>query len=470
MVTLRNRAMYGIGGAVYAAKEAAYTMFVLLYFTQVLGLSWTLTGIVVAISLVWDAVSDPMVGAWSDRFRSSFGRRRPFMIAAVVPSGLGFVGLFAPPDWVVDSTTALACWLLFWSLWVRTAVTFFSIPHLAQSVDMTRDYYQRSKVLGARMAVIFCVSVLLPAVALITVFAETNGVDGRFVADRYLYYGLMSCFLVWVAGGVSCCLVPTEQPLVVVKRSMLAAFLDTFSNRNFRFLLGYDIAATMSYGVIVSLNMLAWIYFWEFSAGQISLILAFPSLVSIVAVMFTLDFWIQRFEKAQILRIAIGAMLLNGLWLYPGRMLDLLPGNDSSITLWLNVIFMLVFMYFFLLRAISSQSIAADIADEHDLQIGQRQEGGFFAALNFSNKIAFVLGPAYGGVVLDIIGLNKAMSPGLVPQEILDGLASWYMLGAGAPLIIAVLMANGIRLSQNRVREIQQQLADRATSDSQSAL
>jgi hypothetical protein len=49
-------------------------------------------------------------------------------------------------------------------------------------------------------------------------------------------------------------------------------------------------------------------------------------------------------------------------------------------------------------------------------------------------------------------------------------LASWYMLGAGAPLIIAVLMANGIRLSQNRVREIQQQLADRATSDSQSAL
>ena len=114
MVTLRNRAMYGIGGAVYAAKEAAYTMFVLLYFTQVLGLSGTLTGIVVAISLVWDAVSDPMVGAWSDRFRSSFGRRRPFMIAAVVPSGLGFVGLFAPPDWVVDSTTALACWLLFW--------------------------------------------------------------------------------------------------------------------------------------------------------------------------------------------------------------------------------------------------------------------------------------------------------------------------------------------------------------------
>ena len=72
--------------------------------------------------------------------------------------------------------------------------------------------------------------------------------------------------------------------------------------------------------------------------------------------------------------------------------------------------------------------------------------------------------------MLDIIGLNKAMSPGLVPQEILDGLASWYMLGAGAPLIIAVLMANGIRLSQNRVREIQQQLADRATSDSQSAL
>ncbi|MDG0979422.1 MAG: MFS transporter, partial [Halieaceae bacterium] len=81
MVSIKTKWMYGAGGAVYAAKEAAYTMFVLLFYTQVLGLSGTLTGIVISISLLFDAVSDPLVGAWSDRLRSNLGRRRPFMIA-----------------------------------------------------------------------------------------------------------------------------------------------------------------------------------------------------------------------------------------------------------------------------------------------------------------------------------------------------------------------------------------------------
>jgi MFS family permease len=68
-LTLPNRLSYGLGGAVYAVKEAAYIMFVLLFYTQVLGLSGTATGIVLSLSLLWDAVTDPMVGSWSDRYK-----------------------------------------------------------------------------------------------------------------------------------------------------------------------------------------------------------------------------------------------------------------------------------------------------------------------------------------------------------------------------------------------------------------
>ena len=83
MLTIRTRAAYGAGGAVYAVKEAAYTMFVLLFYTQVLGLNGSLTGAVIAISLVWDALSDPLTGVLSDRLRSRHGRRHPR--AAVAP-------------------------------------------------------------------------------------------------------------------------------------------------------------------------------------------------------------------------------------------------------------------------------------------------------------------------------------------------------------------------------------------------
>ncbi len=470
MVSIKTKWMYGAGGAVYAAKEAAYTMFVLLFYTQVLGLSGTLTGLVISISLLFDAVSDPLVGAWSDRLRSPMGRRRPFMIWGLIPTGLGFIGLFTPPEVLGESQYALAGWLLFWSLWVRIAVTFFAIPHLAQSTDITQDYHERSKVIGARMAVMFFVSVILPAVALTTIFAEQDGVDGRFVSDRYFYYGLMSCLLVWITGTVTCCLRAPTPALPLPSQSVITAFLTTFSNRNFRFLLGYDIFATVSYGVIVSLNMLAWIYFWEFSAFEISLILAGPSLVAIGAVMATLNFWVYRYEKPQILRFALGMMMLNGIWLYPPRLLGWWPDNGEPLILWINLLFMFVFMYFFLLRAIMSQSIAADIADEHDYHFGHRQEGSFFAALNFSTKMASVLGPAYGGAVLDIIGLNRGMSPGSVPETVLDGLAGWYMAGAGAPLVLAFFLTFGMLLTRAEITRMQVAVAQGSTSDNRSAL
>jgi len=468
MVSIKTKWMYGSGGAVYAAKEAAYTMFVLLFYTQVLGLSGTLTGLVISVSLLFDAVSDPLVGAWSDRLRSRLGRRRPFMMASILPAGLGFIGLFTPPEVVSDSQYPLAAWLLFWSLWVRIAVTFFAIPHLAQSTDITQDYHERSKVIGARMAVMFFVSVILPAVALTTIFAERGGVDGRFVSDRYFYYGVMSCVLVWLTGSVSSCLNAPIPAVSAHSHSMLKAFAKTFSNRNFRFLLGYDVFATVSYGVIVSLNMLAWIYFWEFSAFEISLILAGPSLVAIGAVMATLSAWVHRFEKPQILRFALGMMMVNGVWLYPPRLLGWWPENGEPLILWINLLFMFVFMYFFLLRAIMSQSIAADIADEHDYRTGHRQEGSFFAALNFSTKMASVLGPAYGGAVLDFIGLSREMPPGSVPEAVLNALAAWYMAGAGAPLVVAFLLTFGMLLTRTDITRMQGAVAQRSTSGNQS--
>ena len=93
MIDRRTKLFYGAGGAVYAVKEAAYLMFVLLFYTQVLGLDGSITGIIIAISLVWDAVSDPLVGALSDRLHSRFGRRHPFMVVSILPLGIGFLGL-----------------------------------------------------------------------------------------------------------------------------------------------------------------------------------------------------------------------------------------------------------------------------------------------------------------------------------------------------------------------------------------
>ena len=116
MLKPRTRLSYGIGGGIYSIKEAAYAIFILFFYTQVLGLPGSVTGIIIAVSLLWDGISDPLVGSWSDRLHSRYGRRHPFMVYSTVPMAIGFVGLFSPPDMVIGSTVLLGAWLLFWSL------------------------------------------------------------------------------------------------------------------------------------------------------------------------------------------------------------------------------------------------------------------------------------------------------------------------------------------------------------------
>jgi GPH family glycoside/pentoside/hexuronide:cation symporter len=474
MLTIRTRAAYGAGGAVYAVKEAAYTMFVLLFYTQVLGLNGSLTGAVIAISLVWDALSDPLTGVLSDRLRSRHGRRHPFMVASILPIGLGFLGLFAPPAGLVGSQWPLAGWLLFWSLWVRTFVTLFAIPHLALSAEMTSDYHERSQVLGARLATLFLFSVLVPALALAFIFPERGGEDGRFAPANYPLYGILCCGVCWLMAAVTTIgtrryarsslgadRLPQRTPRLADLWRDLAR---TLGNGTFRLVLGQEIAIMAAYGTVATLNMLVWTYYWEFSAGEVSLILAVPSLLAVALVLLTLRPLGRRFEKHQLMQLSIIGLIVNCLWLYPLRMTGLLPPNGTTVVFVLNFLFMLFFMYCFLLRAIQTQSIVADVTDEHEHDHGLRQEAGFFSAANLVNKFATVFGPLYGGIVLDLVGLQAGMRPGSVPAPVLDGLAWAFGLGTLPGFVIALLLVLRINLGQARVEEIQAALRDRSAA------
>ena len=125
-------------------------VFVLFYYKQVLGLSGTLAGLAIGISIIWDGISDPLIGAWSDRLRSRIGRRHPLMIAAVIPMAAGFVMLYGPPGSALSDQGQLFTWLLISMLLIRTALTFFMVPYLALGAEITEDYHERTQLAAAR--------------------------------------------------------------------------------------------------------------------------------------------------------------------------------------------------------------------------------------------------------------------------------------------------------------------------------
>ena len=141
-LSVPTMASFGVGQAAEGFMRMGWGVLLLFYYQQLVGVDAALVGLAIAIALIVDAISDPVIGAWSDRIHSKWGRRHPVMFLAAVPMAGAFVALFNPPaglsDWQGFS------WLLVFGIATRFAFTFYYIPHLALGAEMSHDYLQRS--------------------------------------------------------------------------------------------------------------------------------------------------------------------------------------------------------------------------------------------------------------------------------------------------------------------------------------
>ena len=471
MLTRSTRLIYGSGGAVSGIKEASFSIFVLLYYTQVLGLSGTQAGLALFIAIAWDVVSDPLVGGWSDRLKSRWGRRHPFMVLSIIPLGLGVVALFSPPSIINTNSDWLFYWLVITIVWIRTAYTFFWIPYSALGNELTQDYHERSTLFGNRTTFLYISVTAGPALAFYLIFPTIDGVDGRFVKENYFIYGIISCLLIWLMGFITVWGTRVHIPALLKNshkspdspgfRGMLKELASTLSNRNFRYLLGFDIGMSIGHGIFVTLNILALTYFWELSANEVGLMLSGSTLLAIGIGILTLRPLSVRFAKHQLVSFAVIGLILDTLWLYPMRWLDIIPENNHPMVFYTIFLHSTIWMYCYVIRIISTTSLMADIVDEHELAHNVRQEGGFSAAASFTIKLAAGIGPLIGGPILDIIGLNKGMMPGDVPAQTLNSLAIFIMAWLIPLLMISLWFCNKIDMTAEKLAGIQLKIKER---------
>ena len=464
-VSFQNRLLYSSGIVSHALKEAAMGVFILFYYKQVLGLSGTLTGLAIAISIIWDGISDPMIGAWSDRLRSRIGRRHPLMIAAVIPLAAGFVMLYGPPDNVLSDQGQLFAWLLISILLVRTALTFFMVPYLAMGAQITNDYHERTQLAGMRTIMAWFTGTLASATALIFLFNEENGLDGRFVINNYHFFGWINGFLVILFSVI--CIAGTWQYIPKLSSgaanasgNMLRDLFSTFRNKNFRYMVILDMGLGGIGGITATLLMVTYTYFWQLDATQTSILFAGPIIVAILLVAVFSGFLNRLFEKQQLLRLTCALTTINLLWLTPLKLFDLLPDNSM-------VVFALIYanwavhVTMTILRVIAVQSLLADIVDEQELATGKRQEGVIFAAAFFSAKFISGFGYLIAGPFLDLIGLQAGARPGEVSSTVLWGLGLIMGPGLAIIMLLPLWMSFKVNMSHASQLEVRQALSQR---------
>ncbi|MEH6570786.1 MAG: MFS transporter [Halioglobus sp.] len=463
-LSAREKWAYAIGNMPFAVKDAAFVNFVVFYYTQVHGLSGTLAGLAMFIALSWDAISDPVVGSWSDSFRSRWGRRHPLLVAGGLPTALLFLALFAPPEQL--GQMGIFIWLLGVSILLRTFLTIYFIPYSAMGAELSTDYDERTVIAKARVTMGWLAGMALPAIGFLLFFGPSDGIDGRLVAVNYWHYGLLSALVAGITAVV--CILGTRSviprlPKATSERKFswrdpLQDLLLAFKNRNFRMSLGANLAFGMRAGVYTTLSLYLATYFWEFSSDQLAG-MVLPTAAATLAAFAVLSRLGKRFDKPHLLAASSLALALNGSWFLGSRLLGFLPENGHAVIYPLLLLNTGISVFMIVSMQVLAASLAADIIDEQEMTTGRRQDGVVFAAGAFVQKATTGAGALLAGVVIDLAGISAASVPGDVDAEVLQSLGWFTLVMTGGLALVAFFFNTRLRLGRNEHTEMRMQLA-----------
>lgn len=226
-MTLRTRLGYGAGDLGGNLFFTVVSFHLLIFFTDTVGLSPALTGLAFTVARLWDAVTDPLMGALSDRTRTRWGRRRPYLLAGAPLLLAGVTVLFLDPGLSVPGS--LFVWALAVYGLVNTSYTVAFIPYNALTPDLAPASDQRTALNGYRMT--FAVAGTLIGAAGFPALVAALGAGAPGYARAGLITGAIIC-----AGLLVTFLTVREPPLpapVARNAAGLRPVLQALGNRAF---------------------------------------------------------------------------------------------------------------------------------------------------------------------------------------------------------------------------------------------
>ena len=407
------RVAYGMGSLAEGTKDTLFNIFLLFYYHSVLGLSGGLAGLAIFLALCLDAVSDPLLGAISDRTRSRLGRRHPWIYASLLPLVLAFVALVHPADGL--SQAGLFGWLLGFAVLARQGLTLYAVPSNAMLPELSPDYDERTEIVGIRFLFGWLAGLTVAVLGYMVFFAEKGGMDGRLDPSRWGPFGLFCAGV--AAVGVLICALGTQSrmralPPPVQGISLPAAWGDVrevLGSAPFRPLLYSALCSAAAWGYINATSLYVNTWYWGLSSEQIGGLTLSIFVSVFIAAGLAPALSAATDKKWLAVRLSLFGLVFGPLPLVL-RLLGWFPENGT------RDLFALLFLYTLILFAaliaisIVTASMIADLADWSGQVHGRRHEGVFAAVMAFVIKATSGLGMLGAGLVLDLIGFDASAS------------------------------------------------------------
>jgi len=419
--------------------------------TDVLLVPPAVLGAVLGLSRFWDAVSDPVAGYLSDRTRTRFGRRRPWLAAAALPFGISMVMLWSPP--AALSGGWVTAWIALGLILFYTTYTALMVPYDALGAELSQDYDDRTRLFAYRHGVGTAGMALGAGAFYLLLEAEKPETAVLGIGSRDLGSLVALASLVLVCLSMAVLVVRLRERPDYQDRGperVFGAFGDVGRNPHARRLLGVQ---ALHFFSMVTLSIV--------SAFLFQHVMKVPSAVTAALVgcfalgtVLAIPVWVRlslRFGKSRCWRASlfmVGCLytgvflgLQNGLsqdplsLIFTGLASALLGGAQSS-----NFVF--------------SRSMQADVIDYDEVETSERKEGAYLATWSFVEKCSGAAAAVLIGGALQLVDYTPGAEQTELVQLTILGLMSLVPAGCH---FAAVLALRGFALDQvehSRIRGV----------------
>lgn len=443
---LSVRLSYGVGEMAEGVKSGALETFLFFYYVQVLGLPGTLAGLALLIAVLFDAVTDPLIGHVSDNIRSRIGRRHPFLYFAPIPLAIGIVLLFHPPAGFTQ--TGLFLWLLALTLFSRLMQSFYFVPHMALGADLTQDYEERIAISGWRNAFAYVGRLLVLGIAFSIFFAPSEAFpNGQTNPAAYGPFA-MACAAIGAASilisalGTQRQVLKSDQgglPVSVMPANIFHSTLNAFRLPAFSIFFTANLISYVLSGVQGALSIYLMTYYWRLPPHGLQWVLSSLTLGILIGSLLVRSVS-ARWDKKPLLVLSVIVSVVIAVTPIGLAEMGVLPVDDKQRLIVALAAFQFAAGLVGGAALVLPGAILADIADAYADKFGQRTEGFIYGASAFTRKAALGIGGALAGVALDLIRFPRGAGVADVDPVSALNLALLY----GPAMLLLTLFAMAI--------------------------
>lgn len=378
---------YGVHGLGGALMVQAPGLLLLIYMTDTLAIPAALAGLAMFAPRIMDVVTDPLMGMLSDRTKSRWGRRRPYLLLGAIVTGLSACFLFSAP--LYESVNLRLAYVMLFYILMVLGSTIFLVPVMAMISEITDNYHERTKLMSVQSFFTFVGMIAGGVLAPLLVLKAGGGVDGYALMSVGLGIIVGGSFLATFFGTRKCRYVVSEAQSIPLREQLKIMA----GNRPFKilvlakllFAIGIGSAATMipyyvSYTLATpdSLPMV-----WGIS--QAASILSIPLWIGVS----------KRLEKHNTFKIGFALLALGSIGFF-------FIGAQSNT--WLAYANFVIFGMGVSAVLMCSNAMLPDVIQWDAINSGSERGGVFSGAFLAADKCGFALGALTAGTILGLSG------------------------------------------------------------------